>query len=314
MTKKSKDKKREKSKINLILSIAAIILLGALVGVAFWLFVGSSGGFILKYKTLITVCGFIIIAVLTAASIVFQLLDKDFVFRLSLSFFVLLVVLFLVMYVLKITGFWDKISTVEDLRNYIASVGSKAVLIALLMQVLQVVVLPIPGVIAIGATVALFGALKGALISFTGIFIGSLIGFFIGRKLGYKAASWLVGEDSLKTARRAVEGKDKIFLTFMFLFPFFPDDVLCFVAGLSTMSVKYYLVMITFTRLFSVFTTAYSVNGNLIPYDNWWGILIWAVLIIGTFLLATYIYKNSEKFTRESIRNYFQNLRKNRKK
>ena len=91
----------------------------------------------------------------------------------------------------------------------------------------------------------------------------------------------------------------------MFLFPFFPDDLLCFVAGLSSMSPKFFLIMITVTRLVSTFTTAYSVNGSLIPYDTWWGIIIWAVLIVGCILLVKAVYKNSDK-----IEHFFKRQKK----
>ena len=94
----------------------------------------------------------------------------------------------------------------------------------------------------------------------------------------------------------------------MFLFPFFPDDVLCFVAGLSSMSIGYFSVMIIICRLISVFITAYSLNGNIIPYNTWWGLTIWGIIIILTIILTIYLYKNGEK-----IDNYFKKLKLKRK-
>ncbi len=291
-----------KKTINSVLSIAVIILLAVLTGVVLYLFVDISSGFIAEYSLLIKICGTAILAILCAVAIVFQLNDKDFVIRLVLSCLVFAVIVLGILYVLQLVGFWDKVSSVEDLRNYISQFDGYAMLIAFIMQILQVVVLPIPGFVAIGATVALFGSFKGALISFAGIMTGSLIAFFIGRVLGYKAAAWLVGKESLDKGINSIKGKDKVILTFMFLFPFFPDDVLCFVAGLSSMSKKYFIIMLTITRLISVFTTSYSIDGKIIPYDTWWGILIWAVLIIGSAVIGYFVYKNGEK-----IENYFKN-------
>ena len=72
----------------------------------------------------------------------------------------------------------------------------------------------------------------------------------------------------------------------------FPDDVLCFVAGLSSMTWVYFTVMITVTRALSVFSTAYSFE--LIPFTTWWGILIWVVLAILVALSFWLVLKFSD--------------------
>ena len=94
----------------------------------------------------------------------------------------------------------------------------------------------------------------------------------------------------------------------MFLFPFFPDDVLCFVAGLSSMSVPYYIVMITITRIINIVVSAYSVNGSIIPYNTWWGILLWIAVFILVAALCYVIYKHGDK-----IENFFKSKFSKRK-
>ena len=297
--------RKTKNHLKLLLSLLGMTLLYAASGLFLFLYVGVCDGFIAEHANQIKIFGSIVLSLLYVISFVFELTDKTFVSRLALaalSFFALALV---ILYILKITGVWEKISTVDKLREYIAQFGAWAVVVTIIMQILQVVVLPIPGVVAIGASVALFGAFKGAVISFAGIWLGSVTAFFIGRKLGVKTAGWLVGKQTLEKWLNSVKGKDRALLTFMFVFPFFPDDVLCFVAGLSSMSNKYFLTMITLARLFSVFTTAYSVNGDIIPYDTWWGIAIWIVLFLVTAAGALFVYKNERK-----IENLFKRLRK----
>ena len=140
------------------------------------------------------------------------------------------------------------------------------------------------------------------LYSFIGIIIGSFIGFFIGKYLGYKVVTWLVGKETLDKWLNAVKNKDRIVLTFMFLFPMFPDDVLCFVAGLSSMSTPYFMVMVTISRIITISVTSYSVNGSLIPYNTWWGLLIWAVIIAFTVIATILIYKNGDKIERKFVK------------
>ena len=168
--------------------------------------------------------------------------------------------------------------------------------------------MPIPGIIAVGTGVALFGAFKCAVFSLIGILIGSIVAFYIGRILGYKVVSWLVGKETIDKWLNKIKNKDKIILTFMFLFPFFPDDVLCFVAGLSSMSSLYFIVMITICRIISIFITAYSLNGNVIPFNNWWGLTIWFIIIILTILITFFVYKKGDK-----IQGYFDKKFKRRK-
>ena len=125
--------------------------------------------------------------------------------------------------------------------------------------------------------------------------MGSYLAFFIGRYLGVKVVRWVIGEDNLDKTLKLVKGKDKIVLTFMFLFPLFPDDLLCFVAGLSTMSIRYFIVMMLIVRTVCVFASSYSINGNIIPYNTWWGILLWVIFACVTILLTILVYKHGNK-------------------
>ncbi len=123
----------------------------------------------------------------------------------------------------------------------------------------------------------MFGPFKCSVYSLIGIVLGSIAAFAVGRLVGYKAVCWIVGQDSLDKWLEKLKGKDYLILSLMFLLPMFPDDILCFIAGLSSMTWPYFIVMIVITRIISVFTTAYSFE--LIPFTTWWGILIWAVLL-----------------------------------
>jgi hypothetical protein len=142
------------------------------------------------------------------------------------------------------------------------------------------------------AGVALFGPTKAMLCSLVGIILGSLTAFIIGRKIGYKAVAWMVGKEDLDKWLKKVKGKDNFILTAMFMLPLFPDDMLCFVAGLSSMTWQYFVVMIVFARLIGIAGTCYSVN--FIPFNTWWGILIWAVLIAALVAAFVFLYKNMD--------------------
>ena len=256
---------------------------------------GVNAAFLIKYGKITEWIAVSLIVAIASLTVFFAVIGKDFYYKTGLVCLFFLFFSAGILFVLYATGLLDRVDSIEDFREFIASYGELSVTLFLVMQILQVVALPIPGVVAIGAGVLLFGPFWGAVLSLIGIVIGSLAAFFIGRVFGYKVVKWIVGEENLQKGLELVKGKDKVVLTFMFLFPFFPDDILCFVSGLSSMSARFFTVMVVIARLISTFATAYSVNGSLIPYDTWWGLLIWAVLIAGALVLAKIVYSNSEK-------------------
>ncbi len=282
--------------IKVILNSVVLTMLGILAVVFSALYVNTfnSGFFYVNKSTVLTVIT-VSVCILTVLAISFFTSDNVFVFKLTLIVLSLVALATLTVYLLKITGLSEKINSIEELRAYVSSFGYMAVVIYIIMNILQVVVLPIPGFIAVGTGVALFGPLKTAIYSFIGITIGSLIAFFIGRILGYKVVRWLVGKETLDKWLKKVKNKDKVVLTFMFLFPFFPDDVLCFIAGLSTMSTKYFIIMIAVCRIISVIVTSYSINGSIIPFNTWWGIMIWGIILALTVSITVLLYKKGDK-------------------
>ncbi len=296
-------KKCKIENLKTILSYSVIVLLGA-ASVAFGLMYAEITGvkFLIRHREAAEGLFIVAVGALTILSVICQIAKHNFVYKLTFLTLAFMTAALAVLYIVKVTGFWDKIGSVEALREYVSGFGAFGVIIFIVIQFLQVVVLPIPGFITISVGVLLFGAFRGTVYSVIGIVSASVVAFFIGRVFGYKVASWLVGKESLDKALKMVKGKDKVVLTFMFLFPFFPDDVLCFVAGLSSMSVPYYVIMITVTRIINIAISAYSVNGSLIPYNTWWGILIWVAVFVAVAFLCYIIYKYGE-----TIENFFKN-------
>ncbi len=276
--------------VNLLLAtvFAVVALLFTAYGLSY-----KGLNFIAEHFTLLLWLAVGVIALMLILYYVFYFLKKQSVHRLILCAFICLDIFAVVFYTLSATKIISTLTSIEALRNFIADFGSTAVIIYIVIQFLQVVILPVPGSVTVAVGVALFGPLWSALYSFIGIIIGSVVAFFIGRVIGYKAVCWIVGKDDLDKWLEKLKGKDYLLLSIMFLLPLFPDDVLCFVAGLSSMTTPYFLIMITVTRLISVFTTAYSLD--IIPFTTWWGILIWIVLIAIIIAVFYLVCKYSDR-------------------
>lgn len=234
-----------------------------------------------------------VLALLLIAYYIFFALNKQVVYRLLLCTIICLDIVAAVFFAVSASGLLSKLTSIDALRDYIAGFGATAVLIFILFQFLQVVILPIPGSVSVGVGVALFGPVRCTIFSFVGILLGSIVAFAIGRVVGYKAVCWIVGKDDLDKWLAKIKGKDYLILSIMFLLPLFPDDILCFVSGLSSMSWLYFLIMITVTRAISVSTTSFSLQ--LIPFNTWWGITIWILLAAAVITLFWLVCKYSDK-------------------
>ncbi|MBE5756983.1 MAG: TVP38/TMEM64 family protein [Clostridiales bacterium] len=296
--------------INVVLNLFLIVLIGIMAIVFLCLYLDTfNEGFLFLNVNFLTQIGVSIVIIFTIFALIFQTNKNKIIFKIFYLLIFFISLFFCVLYFLKTSGFLDKIDTVEDFRKLISSFNKKAVFLFILLQFLGVLVLPVPGVVSIGAGILSFGLFKGAFYSLIGILLGSLTAFFIGKKFGYKFVSFLVGKDNLDKGMKMINGKDKLLLTIMFLFPFFPDDLLCFIAGLSSIDYKYFLIMIFITRTISIFTVSLSLNNSIIPYTTWWGILIWGLLILGIILLVCLIYKKGDE-----LQKYLLKLKNRRNK
>ena len=241
----------------------------------------------------VLVIGTVLNAAILAVDVVFYCKQKEVVYKSCITLYVLIVFFAVGFYVLLRTGFYEIIRDKDKFEEYLKKSGGFMTALFIILQFLQVVILPIPSTVTVVAGSALFGPLLGSIYSLIGIVVGSLVAFLIGRYAGYPVVAWLVGKSTLDKWLKKVKGRDKLFLSAMFLLPVFPDDVLCFVAGLSSMSLWMFLAVIIISRILAIFTTSYSIT--LIPLNKPWGIAVWCVLFVLVVLLFIFLYKKSDK-------------------
>lgn len=253
---------------------------------------GLQANFFTKYFRLIAILYSMCICALFGIAAWLTIARKTVWQKTILSFFVVLLFALTVCLILQGTGFFEVVNTPESLRQYLEKTGAWMPIAYTLLQFLQVVLLPIPSVVSTLVGVALFGAFWAMLYSLIGILLGSVAAFFIGRRFGYKAVGWMVGEDALGRWQKKLKGKDNLFLTLAFVLPLFPDDILCFVAGLSSMSARYFFIVILLSRAIGIAATCYSID--FIPFNTWWGIALWALIFLLIVFIFILIYKNMD--------------------
>lgn len=155
----------------------------------------------------------------------------------------------------------------------------------------------------------IFSIPTALILSLIGCWLSSIIMFLIGRYGGVKVVDWLVGKESRIKAQDLISDRATVLVPVMLACPFFPDDAIVMVAGMTTMSFWYFLPMCLITRSIGVCTTIFLGNEDTLSYivnalnGN---IVLWFILI-NIILIDVYaIWKASGKI--ESI------LKKHREK
>jgi len=192
------------------------------------------------------------------------------------------------------------VTNIDKLREIIASCGAWGwIAFIALFTTCSTLLCFMPGTSAtfIGVAIVMFGAWKGFAISTISVFLSSSLMFFIGHHFGEKAAIKLVGKESLEKAQNLIDVKSKMLLPLMFLFPVFPDDALCMVAGMTKMRYWYFAVVVAIFRTIGIASICFLGSGLI----NWaelslvdWFMLITCCLV---WIFAIFKYQHKiEKF------------------
>ena len=203
---------------------------------------------------------------------------QSFIARLFFVGLILAVVVILGFLILKLTGLWQKVNSVEKIKKIVESGGVFSSLVFMLLQILQTTVLQVPAIIVTLAGTLIFGSWKAFILSFVAVMIGSCLMFLLGRKLGKKFLNWLAGEEMAEKWTERLN-KGKYLFALMMIFPFFPDDILCAVAGSSNMNFKFFFWINVVARSIAIGCTVFFGSGNIIPFSGW-GLIVWAVILV----------------------------------
>ena len=214
-------------------------------------------------------------------------------YKLILSLYALTIFFLLVFWLAESLGLIVILRNPNLYERYLKEWGVFLPIVYIVLQVVQVLFLPIPILFSVVTGLKLFGLWGTVLYVYIGVFIGSALAFGIGRKWGNQGVSWLIGEEKLSEWQNKLRGKDGIILAAMFLLPFFPDDLLCLVAGVSTVSTRYFLIMMSCTRAISILGMCLSIE--YIPLNSWWGLCVWGGMLALLGIVFLFFYRNTEK-------------------
>jgi uncharacterized membrane protein YdjX (TVP38/TMEM64 family) len=166
----------------------------------------------------------------------------------------------------------------------IAAFGPYAPLVFVLVQTAQVIVAPVPGQVLGFVAGFLFGPVAGTVYSLLGVTVGSAIAFALARRFGRPYVERAVDPEALGRFDGFVREHGRIGLFVAFLLPTFPDDLLCFLAGLSEIRLRTLLVLVVVGRAPS-FVAVAAAGGELAAADYDAVLALTAALALATVLV-----------------------------
>jgi uncharacterized membrane protein YdjX (TVP38/TMEM64 family) len=185
---------------------------------------------------------------------------------------------------------WHVMKNPDDLQQYIREEGKWAPLVFIFVQILQVIIAPIPGNVTTLVGGLLFGYTLGFIYGATGLIIGSSLAFGLARYYGKPVIIRFAGMERYEKYSRLFTKKGRVLLFMLFLMPFFPDDILCLIAGVSSMTYWNFLLFVIFGRLPGVFVTVFIGSGSLkLP------VFAWVLLGLGTGVVLYFSARYGEK-------------------
>jgi uncharacterized membrane protein YdjX (TVP38/TMEM64 family) len=178
----------------------------------------------------------------------------------------------------------------DEVLDYIHGFGPFEPLVFIIIQILQVIVAPVPGEASGLIGGLLFGTLKGFIFSTIGLTLGSWINFTIGRYLGYRWVRRLIPETKLARFDRLLNHQGVLIVFLLFLFPGFPKDYLCLFLGMSAIPFKAFLWLSTIGRMPG--TLSLSLQGALLLEQKYTSFFI-LLAITAIIAVLSYYYRNT---------------------
>jgi uncharacterized membrane protein YdjX (TVP38/TMEM64 family) len=184
---------------------------------------------------------------------------------------------------------WHFFSNKERVNKFVISFGSYAPLVFIGLQILQVLLAPIPGEFTSFVGGYVFGNIPGLIYSTVGLSLGSLFAFLIARGVGMPFVRRFMGRELMGKFEYLAERHGAFFTFILFLIPGIPKDSLCYLLGLSPMHVFTFLVISSIGRIPG--TLLLTMQGNSVRSEHYRASFIFLGLIL-LIIVLTFIFRD----------------------
>ena len=179
----------------------------------------------------------------------------------------------------------------ERVVDYLKANSSIAALLIICIQIVQVVICFLPGQPVQFASSYMFGVARGFAFSITGAVIGTVISFYLAKLLGNDAMNLFFGEEKVRDYKKKLDSGRGLLLAFLiYLIPGIPKDIVSYVAGISDMRFRPFLLVATVGRIPGMLGSL--MLGHFFGRQDYRAMIIIAV-IIAVILLICYIKRDA---------------------
>jgi len=194
----------------------------------------------------------------------------------------IIIVFILVVSLVFLIPFFEIFTRPSQVKEIVLQFGVWAPLAFIGLQVLQMIFLFIPTSPILIAGGYMFGGI-GVVYSVIGILIGSIIVFYIGRIFGRPFLESVVDKRVIQKIDSQSSNIEKT-LFVLYLIPPLPHDVFSYVAGITNIDVKKYMLIVGTGRLPEI--VLFTVVGyQLTKLSLFWSIILIAAVIVGSVLI-----------------------------
>lgn len=190
----------------------------------------------------------------------------------------------------------------DQVVQFVSAFGNGAPIAFMALQVVQVVLAPVPGEATGFIGGYLFGTVKGFVYSSLALAVGSWINFAIGRYVGSRYVRQWIPSDKLERFDHLLKRQGVIVLLILFVFPGFPKDYLCLFLGVTNIPLKAFLLIASIGRMPG--TLMLSLQGDFVFQKNYMVFAaVFGMTVLAAFLSVRYrerIYRWMEKLNGKS--------------
>ncbi len=155
---------------------------------------------------------------------------------------IIIALILLTITVVGLIVFWQPITAFfgdpKRIKAAVEQAGAWGPIVFIAVQFLQILIAPIPGQAAGILAGTLFGPWLGSLYSLTGAIMGCFVIFVLARRLGRPFVERFVDAKHLKKFDKLTKDAGPMVFFLIFLLPGFPDDIICYIAGLSAIPIR----------------------------------------------------------------------------
>ena len=138
----------------------------------------------------------------------------------------------------------------QRLIEYLKANRNTAFLLIILIQMIQVIVCILPGQPIQFASSYMFGVIPALILSLIGAVLGTTVTFFISKILGRDMINLLFDKDKVDDYHKKLNsGKGIALAGLIYLIPGVPNDLLSYVAGISDMKFRPFIIVSSIARI-----------------------------------------------------------------